>query len=214
MIHYVKIRFCSQCRSPLPQKCAGCLKHPDREPKVIELYDFPKPLKISECGCCVLLRCQRPGCTTTFWRSTRNNVVKGRSRHATFICGGKCRAIMANAGRQTSVMLSCGYCKKQVKRQPAQIPLNRVVYCNPECWYKWLREQTEEDHKRILKQKAIDAFEARRLARIDRAHALAIDGDALLSCVNGCKTETPHIYLSPTKALCSPCGKVRHISQT
>ena len=66
-----RIRSCVQCGDLLALKCKTCLKHPDRKPRVVELYDWPQVLKTAECGCCIQFQCQLPGCTKTRWTCVR-----------------------------------------------------------------------------------------------------------------------------------------------
>lgn len=186
-----RVRACVQCGDVLSKKCDKCKKHPTRQPRIIELYDFPAPLKVAECGCCILLRCQRPGCHVTFWRSTKNNAVKGKSRHATFVCSGRCRSITANAGRKTSILLPCGWCEKPVSRQPAQIPLKRIVFCKPVCWYLYRTR------------------EAARRNAIKREPSLLDPAAADLQCEGKCRAITEHVEIAPNRYRCRTCSHVR-----
>ena len=144
MIKIVRVRFCDQCGDPLAKKCKNCLKHPERKLKVVELYDFPTPLKVAECGCCILLQCQRPGCSNTFWRYIKLRGKEKKSRARNFVCGTTCAAAVANSCKAQKVAVSCSYCGKVKQIQPSVFKLRRHFFCSSEHHYLWQQKQSAE----------------------------------------------------------------------
>lgn len=127
-----RIRFCVQCEEALPRRCAKCVKHPDRRPRVVELFGVPAVLATNECGC-VKIRCQRPGCLRTMWRHPLADGTLARRNH---FCSPACgRAVTAAAKRAARVAApcSCG-CGRQVVRPASNMRAQRAYY-SQRCHY-------------------------------------------------------------------------------
>ena len=125
MSHTIRVSYCVQCETLLPRRCVKCVKHPDRKPRVVELYGVPEVLATAECGCCVRLRCQRPGCFKTMWRPK-----KDLARLKNHLCSVACRQAVVAAAKvsmRVSVPCACG-CGKTVSRPKSNIKTERVYF--------------------------------------------------------------------------------------
>jgi hypothetical protein len=190
-LHFQRVRFCTQCKEPLPKKCDRCLEHPERTPKVIELYDFPKILRTAECGCCVEISCQASGCSKSMWRHVNKHYKSGKWPAKTFCCSQRCAALTASMSRKTGmkVLCSCG-CGQKIYKEMWALKMNRYVYANSEHCYKH-RRQMAHDAKEEIETKV-----------------------AYLQCLNGCVGDngdkiTIHSFLGKQKYKCDDCGKER-----
>lgn len=128
-----RIHSCTQCGTVLGLKCKACVKHPDRKPQSIELYGYPTPLKVAECGCCVLLPCQRDTCKKTFWRfvakyKTRLTRAKG------LYCSHLCSCLSMSESRKTRTAVRCAWheCSTMVERKLSQLSLFKHSFCRPD----------------------------------------------------------------------------------
>ena len=187
VFHIQKIRSCVSCGKVLPLKCSGCAEHPGK-PVVIELYDFPEPIRVGPCGC-LLLRCERPGCGNEFWRYTKLHYSKAKSKAKTFFCSQLCAAKNNGHGTKQAVKVPCEYCGTKVDRQPAELKLSRHVYCKPECCYLWRRKNKWQERQDYVKQK----------------HRL--EAQVMLECLK-CKDILEHDRVC-TDFVCTVCGTKR-----
>lgn len=128
-----RICWCVQCEEILPRKCSKCVRHPDRKPRIVELYGVPPVLDTNACGC-VLLRCQRDGCIKTMWRHPRADGTLGYKNH---FCSPECVRIVTAAARvakRITAECSCG-CKRTVTR-PASNMRAKQVYFSQLCHFR------------------------------------------------------------------------------
>lgn len=185
-LRFQKIRACVQCEEILSLKCERCLKHPDRKPRVIELYEWPPILRVGPCGC-LLIACQAPGCRNTKWRYPRLHSKEGKAVSQTFCCSPKCAAKVAASTLKTSIEVACACgCGKKFTKQPAVLKLRRHVYFSQEHHYKHVRRMNFE-----TKQKKLIIAEK--------------DNLALLECWGGCREITEHTRRGEISK-----GNVRH----
>lgn len=121
------IRWCTQCEEQLPTRCAKCIKHPDRKPRVVEIFDAPTIIKTNECGC-VGFKCQRNKCTAPglVWRHPRADGTLGYKNH---FCSPNCVRLVTAAARvakRVTLPCSCG-CGKMLTR-PASNMRSKYIY--------------------------------------------------------------------------------------
>ena len=126
---FVKVQrvcYCIQCEEMLPKRCKKCVKHPDRRPRVVEIFDAPPVLATNECGC-VKIRCQRPGCLQTMWRHPRADGTLGNKNH--FHDPACVRIVTAAAKRaaRVTVVCTCG-CGRTVTRSLSLMKAKRVYF--------------------------------------------------------------------------------------
>lgn len=188
--HVQRIRSCSQCGDVLPQKCGGCLAHPDRKPRIIELYDWPPILATGPCGC-LLIQCQAPDCTNKRWRYPFLKNKEGKSVAKTFCCSPKCATTIANSAKAKKIKVNCAYCEKLKEVWPSVLKARRNIYCKPECHYLHMRKM---------------AFEAKEGQKIIETQ---MNKAALLACEGSCKDITEHTEISRHKHKCNGCGAER-----
>ncbi len=144
-----KIRSCQQCGDVLAQKCGKCLKHPDRAPKVVEYFEWPKILKTCECACSVLVNCQNPACNKPVWRFCKNS-KSGLSRSQNLFCSRACSCRAQNRARNFQTPVPCGWCKKLVARTRYDVKTFKAAYCC-RAHYFLARKKREHEEKEIHK---------------------------------------------------------------
>lgn len=193
-----RIAYCTQCECLLPKRCTKCVAHPDRKPRIVEIYDAPKILKTNECGC-VGFRCQRVECMNTrlVWRHPRADGTLGFKNH---FCSPECVRIVTAAARKAKRITetcSCG-CGRTVTR-PASCMRAKHTYFSQLC------------HFRHRTQLAAERKEARRLleAKLAALEARRATLECLGRCGNGLLTE--HLTEPGGKARCRGCGAVRAV---
>lgn len=145
-LHVQRLRFCSQCEEPLSDKCAKCLKHPNRKPRTIELFNFPEVIKTAECGCCVYIQCQRDPCVNKFWRCVTKNYAVGKTQARKVVCK-SCAPLTGSDSRKitsVSVQCSCG-CGSKVSVQQAKFKVQRYSYVSKKHMYDHRRQETFKD---------------------------------------------------------------------
>ncbi len=121
-----RISYCTQCECPLPKKCSSCVKHPDRKPRIVEIFDAPPVLSINSCGC-VQIQCQRAGCHARVWRHPRADGTLGNKNH---FCSPACvRLVTAQAkvAQRVTAPCSCG-CGRTVTRSNSLMRAKRVYF--------------------------------------------------------------------------------------
>ncbi len=186
-----RIRSCVQCGDMLSLKCKACTAHPNRKPRVIELYDWPEVLKTAECGCCIQIRCQATGCVKTRWCNTKWN-TQGKQPSKRFFCSIPCSSRTISSDRCKKQTVPCAYCTKPVSKKSYEVKTWTKSFCNKTC-YAIYRAKAKHDAKEAVRK--------------------ALDGDgseALLQCAGKCRGAiTEHTATSKTTARCVPCGAVR-----
>lgn len=194
-IEFVKMWTCSQCGDPLGKKCVQCKKHPNRKPRIVEWYEFPKILRTCECASSVLIPCSRAGCTKTRWMNIKNT-RGGLSRHETLFCSRQCNCIVQNLSKKTSVMVPCGWCAAPVKRKQSEIKALKNAYCRHDHYVMHMKKQHHEEKERArLVEKALAKMTSRSVS---------------LQCEGACRGAiTEHMNISRTMASCKPCGTTR-----
>ena len=197
-----RIRSCVQCGSVLGLKCGKCVKHPGRKLRVIELFDWPEILRTAQCGCCIEISCQLPGCKKTIWKYIRLRGKEKKSVARKLYCSNACAARAAGLSIKTRVRVPCAYCGKIVEKQQWALKLRNYVYCKQECHYLHVRQL---------------AFDAKKDAREKENRGQG--SLALLECWNGCKDITEHVLISEPnrgttnyKYRCNVCKKSRSAS--
>lgn len=126
------VRWCRQCEELLPRTCEKCKRHPDRRPRVVELFGVPPVLRTNACGC-VEIPCQRPGCPQTKWVHPRADGTLGFKNH---FCSRTCTIAVTNAARKAkriTAPCSCG-CGRTVTR-PASNMRAKHVYFSQKCHF-------------------------------------------------------------------------------
>ncbi len=140
-----RICWCLNCEEMLPKHCSKCIIHPDRKPRVVELYGVPPVISTNACGC-VLLRCQRDTCLKTMWRHPRADGTLGHKNH---FCSPECVRIItaaAKVDKRVTVVCSDG-CGRLVTR-PASNMRAKHAYFSPLCHYRH-RIQMKSDARRV-----------------------------------------------------------------
>ena len=183
-----RVRWCSCCEKMLPKTCTECVKHPDRKPRMVEIFGAPHILATNECGC-VKIRCQRPGCLETMWRHPRADGTLGYRNH--FCCPQCVRLVTAAAKRAARVayVCSCG-CGRGGMRSTSNLRA-KYYYFGQLCHYK---------HRTTLR------LEREEEARVAAVAAAAEDAQrALLQCLGTCRGAiTEHL-----RSVCTKCGTER-----
>lgn len=182
------IRFCKQCRELLPTKCAKCIVHPERKPRVVAIYDAPRILATGPCGC-VKIICQFEKCARKrfMWRRLKADGSLAQHNH---YCTPNCARDDIAAARTTRVTVTCAYapCSKKFERKACEVKNMRCACCSPACGYL---------------QRKVETAKKREAAKKD-------DGALLLQCAGKCRGEiTDHLALSRSQAKCVPCGAPR-----
>lgn len=179
-----RIRSCVQCGDVLGLKCKSCLKHPDRKPVVVEFFDWPEILKVAECGCCILIACQAPGCVNRMWRH-RKHERGGLTSSRSFICSPKCGGKLLHITRSKRQQVPCAYCSKLVTKKQFTLKSWVRSFCNNSCYFLFRAK---------AKHEAQQAAKAKDAAR------------ALLWCEK-CKDVTEHDSPNIGSAKCLPCAR-------
>lgn len=189
-----RVRFCVQCHDPLGLKCRSCAKHPDREPKVVEYFDWPKILKVCECTTHVMIECQREGCGQKTWKQRHGS--GGHAVNKTLYCSRKCNLWVQAQKMSRKTEVACDYCGAKLLRSPSSIKLYRTAYCHKECVRLSMIKKNHE------------AREAKKAAaKLERD---GTDGRALLQCEGKCRGEiTEHREIRRGTAECGTCGQAR-----
>lgn len=183
----VRIRSCVQCGIVLGHKCISCVNHPERIPRTIEIYDWPIPLKVAECGCCGQFKCANRECRALpFWRFMQRNAGKNLAKK--LFCGQTCSAANAGRSRDTRQEVACAYCKKTVVRKAYALKTFKHAFCKPECFFLY-RALKRDEEKKIR------------------------DQDSLLQCVGACGgLITEHSKGPRNISFCKVCGVSRNDS--
>lgn len=186
-----RIRSCTQCGTVLSLKCKACISHPDRKPRVIEVYDWPPILATCPSGQCVQIQCQLPGCTGTMWRNrthTRGGKMRSQAMYHTKACNMKALA----AARDTRTFVNCGWreCKTKVLRTQSQLKTLKSAYCRQDHYFLEMRASIH------------DAKEAKLLIKE------GTDGRSLLECLK-CRDITDHEKTGRYFSKCLKCTSVR-----
>ncbi len=155
-----RIRSCSQCGEILAQRCDKCLSHPERKPRIVELYDWPEILQTGHCGC-LLIQCQRPGCTNKKWRYAKLHNKEGKSESKNFCCSPKCAALVANMSKVAKIEVKCSYCNATKMVWPSILRLRREIFCRRDHHYLWVCQQNF--NRRIAKR---DKYEKEELLQL------------------------------------------------
>lgn len=187
-----RIRSCVQCGDVLGLKCMACVKHPNRKPKIVEVYDWPTILETCPSGDCLKISCQRPGCVGTMWRS-RSHTRGRKMKYETMYCSRECNIAALAKARDTRVTVPCGWhaCNAKVQRKASTLKTFKRAFCRPDHYFLTLRRE------------AHDAREGKRLAE------KGDDGRSLMECEGKCSDVTDHIQAGRSLAKCVPCGTVR-----
>lgn len=127
------IRWCRQCECLLPRRCLACIKHPERKPRVVELYGMPPILYRNSCGC-VGFKCQRVGCLQIAYFHPRADGTLGKKNR---FCSPACvRADTAAAKVAKRVTTPCADgCGRLVSR-PASDMKAKHSYFSQFCHYR------------------------------------------------------------------------------
>ncbi len=134
---FVKVQrvcWCVQCEEMLPRRCTKCVKHPDRKPRVVEIFDAPPVLATNECGC-VKIRCQRPGCLHTMWRHPRVDGTLGNKNHFHDPDCVRIVTAAAKVAKRVTVICSCG-CGRLVTRPMSNMKAKNVFFSQL-CHFRW-----------------------------------------------------------------------------
>ena len=177
-----RIRACTRCGDVLSQKCEKCLKHPNRAPKVVELFSWPKPLKMAECECCFLIRCQREGCAAPpFWRNMKSGGRQGLSRSQKLYCTQRCNLVSQNVAKDTRVPVPCGWCRKSILRRASHGRNFKAAYCLPEHYFLAMRKaahKERESKKDLLDDPIVGMLWCERCEQV-REHDTPRNGSAI-----------------------------------
>ncbi len=192
VLKFQQIRSCRQCGDILAKTCANCVKHPDRKPRVMEWYSWPKILKVCECTCSVLIHCQREGCPKTMWRNKKNSKA-GLSRSETLYCSRACNCIVQNAAKKTRMTVPCAWCQKPVERKVSEVKNLKHAFCRPDHYHMFMAQKRHNEK------------EAMRIA------SRGTDGRSLLQC-GKCKDVTEHSEINDADARCSGCSTIRRVA--
>lgn len=186
-----RIRSCVQCGDVLSLKCKGCVKHPDRKPRVIEYYDWPEILKTAECGCCIYIQCQFPGCGKCVWRNKSHN-REGRAISKAFFCSTTCSGRTIGLARVNRREVPCAYCAKKVMKKACELKTWKHAFCNRTCYFLFKAKQTH-DQKQI----------AEKLYK-------SLNDLSMLQCQGKCRGQvTEHSKTSKNTSACKTCNTVR-----
>ena len=142
MIKFQKIKWCVQCRELLPLKCAKCVRHPNRKPKVQDVYNWPPILETRDCGC-VRIGCQKEGCKNTMWRHTTSG-RNGMCRKERQFCSRSCAAQQYGKVIFKQVEVPCGWCKKKVFKRLSEIKTHANSFCSKACLFMFMRKDKHE----------------------------------------------------------------------
>lgn len=195
-----RVHWCVQCEEKLPARCVKCQKHPDRKPRIVEVFDAPKILKTNECGC-IGFRCQNPACsallTKLVWRHPKADGTLPLKNH---FCSPACTSAVNTAAHKAARVkqpCSCG-CGRIVDR-PVSLMKMKHAYFSQKCHYAHVKEEVAR----------------RKKAAVEAACDLEDPTTGLLECAV-CKTDTVHDTprrISGTfkfpKAKCQECGTQR-----
>lgn len=154
------VRVCQQCRDVLPVKCEKCVKHPERKPRVVEIFDAPEILETLKCGC-VGFKCQRPDCPKMVYRKLKRDGTLELHNH---FCSRSCNSFMtASSKPSNAVSLPCSNgCGTVVKRPPSKVKLARFIYCGRGCKYEHrikINHERRELIKRAIESGAVQNLE-------------------------------------------------------
>lgn len=191
------VRSCVQCGDVLSTKCKGCIKHPERQPRVVEFYDWPEILETNSCGC-IRIRCQLEGCSVTMWRYRQRNGQHGLPTSKNFYCSVPHSARAAGLGRVKKIMVPCASCSKPVQKKNYAIKTWKRSFCNRTCYFIF---RAKERHS--LQEKAVADRKMERCGT---------DGRALIECFANCKGRglvTEHLETGRGVAKCTLCGTSR-----
>lgn len=185
-IRVQRIRWCTQCECMLPKRCAKCVAHPDRKPRMVEIFGAPQVLATNECGC-VKIRCQRPGCQATMWRHPRADGTLGYRNHFHEPQCVRFVTAAAKKAKQVAYVCACG-CGRGGMRTMSDMRA-KYTYFSHLCQYK---------HRTTLR---LEREEAARVAAVAAAIEDAQRAD--LWCLK-CKSVKEHL-----RGVCKACGTFR-----
>lgn len=170
-----KIRSCVQCGTILGHKCKSCVSHPDRKPKIIELYDWPKILETCPSGDCIKIQCQRDGCHGTMWRSL-THTKGGKMRSESMYCSRRCNCLVLAREKDSRVEVPCGWCSSPVLRKRSQIKTFKAAYCRPDHYFLAIRKNKhEEKETEIAMEENLALMECRGSCRDITEHRMALE---------------------------------------
>lgn len=188
---FQEVLFCTQCEEKLPRRCTKCVKHPDRKPRVVELFGVPPVINTNSCGC-VLLLCQRDGCGKTMWRHPRADGTLGKKNH---FHDQECVRIVTSAARiakRITADCSCG-CGRSVTR-PASNMRAKYAYFSQKCHFR---------HRTVLAAKNKKELEHKNPSR----------DTGLLYCVK-CRDVEEHTIQYRKPAVCLKCQSTRSVPES
>lgn len=190
-----RIRSCIQCKTILDIKCKACVNHPEREPKTIEVYDWPEILAIGPCKC-YKIACQRPGCTGTMWRSRTHN-RGGKARSAAMYCSQQCCCAMMAKEKDKREFNPCQWCRKPVLRKQSRIRASVYAFCSQEHYFLYRKKKAFLDLESKKAEKIKNKEKKNESARL-----------ALLEC-RKCNEITEHDSPLHGLATCKTCSTKR-----
>lgn len=128
------IRSCVQCGDILSKKCGGCTKHPNRKPRITEIYDWPPILATGPCGC-IQIKCQRAACGNLAWRSRGHQSIMSRFKSA--FCSRKCNSIANFENRKNRLTVKCAWhlCDTKIERKCSILKTFKHSYCRKDHYY-------------------------------------------------------------------------------
>jgi hypothetical protein len=191
----IRIRWCVCCEEALPPRCVKCSKHPSCKPRLVRLVGVPEILKTAECGCCHLIRCQRPHCPNTRWLHL-DSKEKARMGLKNFLCSRQCTVQMTADAKRTAVDVVCARpgCGQTRKVHLSALKASKhFVYCSQKCHFA---------HRVALNA-------ARRRARLaerdgdDSVQALTCNGPRCRGVVRD------HLKTSNARYQCTFCSTIR-----
>jgi hypothetical protein len=195
-VQIVRMHWCTGCEKPLAPRCGGCKKHPNRKPRIVQLYGLPEVLKTAECGCCHLIRCQRPACFNTRWLhlTAKERTLLGLKN---FMCSRACTVQTTADAKRTSVEVVCARPGCGRVRRVAQSALKaskHYIYCSQKCHFA----------HRAAQNAARRRAEARaRNGDDDSVQSLSCDGDR-------CRGEVrDHKKTASGRFQCTFCSTIR-----
>lgn len=177
-----RLAFCTQCRCLLPKRCARCVQHPGRKPRVIQLFAAPPILETASCGC-VKVRCAAQTCRGTgfkWLKLTRERILPEKNLY----CSKACALVTNGKLQRRGEPMSC-VCGKTFYRPPSALrPAS--AYCSPAC--RWAHHRAQKEERRQQEELAREG----------------LDGQALYYCPV-CRDVTAHRH-EEKHLRCESCG--------
>ncbi len=184
-----KIRSCVQCGDLLSLKCKSCAIHPERKPRVIDLYDWPPILATGPCGCIKIL-CQAEGCGKTTWRNPSRCGRGGKATSKKLFCSYLCSTRTLAAAKNIRQKVPCAYCEKITIRKSYLLKIWALSFCNRSCYFLHRAKKSHEAKEAAIAEKR------------------GTDGRALLQC-GKCRDVTEHREINANNAKCEKCSTIR-----